>query len=114
METSKTELGDFVDDLKDYIQTSAEVYKLQAIEKVAVAGSGIFINLILLIVTSMAFLFVSIAAAYLIGEWLGQTYLGFLVVAGFYVLVGMVIQFTRDKGLKDTITDSIIRSIFKS
>ena len=114
MESSKTEFSELVDDVKEYINTSAEIYKLQATEKAADLGAGMAINIVLLIVTSMAFLFVSIAAAFLIGEALGKTYLGFLIVAGFYVLVGMIVVFARDRGLKESIADSIIRSIYKS
>lgn len=114
MESSKTEFSDVVDDVKDYINTSAEIYKLQATEKAADIGAGMAVNLMLLILASMAFLFVSIAAAFLIGEALGKTYLGFLIVAGFYVVAGLIVLFASDRGLKDSIADNIIRSIYKS
>jgi hypothetical protein len=114
MESTKGEFSELVDDVKEYIQTNAEIYKLQASEKAADMGALLAINVVLLIVASMAFLFVSIAAAFLIGELLGKTYLGFLIVAGFYVLAGLIVLYARDRGLKESIADSIIRSIYKS
>lgn len=83
MDPVKNDFTNLADDLRGYVETTVEIYKLQATEKIADLVAGMMINIILLVVVSMAFLFFSLAAAFLIGKALGETYLGFLIVAGF-------------------------------
>lgn len=114
MDSVKNDFTNLADDLRGYVETTVEIYKLQATEKIADLVAGMMINIILLVVVSMAFLFFSLAAAFLIGRALGETYWGFLIVAGFYALLGLVIHLMKNKGLKNSIADGIIHSIHKS
>lgn len=114
MDSAKNDFTNVVDDLRGYVETTVEIYKLQATEKGADLAAGMMLNVILLVVVSMAFLFFSMAAAFLVGRALGETYLGFLIVAGFYALLGLVIHLMKNMGLKNSIADSIIHTIHKS
>jgi len=44
----------------------------------------------------MAVLFISIALAYKIGEWVGGVFSGFAIVAGFYGIVAIAWWFVKD------------------
>jgi hypothetical protein len=113
MEDIKTGLVDIADDLKDYIQTSADLYKMKATEKGAEIGANMILNIIAGVFIALAFLFGSLAAAFSISEWLDSQYSGFLIVAGIYTLVGTVILILKGKGWKTSLADSIIKQIYK-
>ena len=108
----KANLEDLADDLKDYLKTSAELYKMQASAKGAEMGAEAILGIIILIFLSMAFLFASIAAAFSISAWLGKEYSGFLIVAGVYLLVALVIIFFKNKGMKRSLADKIVNQIY--
>jgi hypothetical protein len=113
MEDIKTGLADIADDLKGYIQTSADLYKMKATEKGAEIGADFILNIIAGVFIAMAFLFASFAAAFSISEWLESQYSGFLIVAGIYALVGFVILIQKGKGWKSSLADSIVKQIYK-
>ncbi|HMT30428.1 MAG TPA: hypothetical protein PKD91_14230, partial [Bacteroidia bacterium] len=73
-------------------------------------------NAIINIVTAVFILiflqFVSIAAALGLGVVFGEAYLGFLAVAGFYGLIGLIIMATKDKWLKINLVNNIIKSLY--
>lgn len=108
----KANLEDVADDLKEYIQTSAELYKMQATAKGAEMGAEMIIGIIAGVFGAMAFLFASIAAAFSISEWLGKQYSGFLVVAGVYALLTLVVLFFKKRGLKTSLADSIVKQAY--
>lgn len=112
MENAKSEVESLADELKDYINTSADLYKLKATEKGAEIASSVTISLTIVLIATMALLFTSFAAAYLISEALGKDYIGFALVAAFYLLVGIVLILVKDKWLKGTIADNIIKAIY--
>ena len=53
----------------------------------------------------------NIGLALIIGEWLGVTYLGFLILAGFYALTGLVFYFNKNSWLKTPVNNRIIKKI---
>jgi hypothetical protein len=59
-------------------------------------------------------LFVSQALAYFIGGIFGKTWLGFLLVGGFYLLAAIVIWIAREKMIRLPIMNSIINRLFNN
>ncbi|MBL0340990.1 MAG: phage holin family protein [Bacteroidetes bacterium] len=112
MDTIKNEMNDVVDDIKDFVNVSAELYKLKATEKGAAIASTAIINIILGVFASLVLVFISFAIAFGIAEMTGKIYLGFLIVAGFYALACFIILITKDKWLKSSLVDTIIKSIY--
>jgi Putative Actinobacterial Holin-X, holin superfamily III len=98
--------------LKAYINTEIELAKLIAAEKL----SKVFSNLIAVIFVSFVFLlcvlFASFTVAYLVGEWTGEMWMGFLAVALFYLLLGIIAWFTREKFIRVPIMNAILRQLF--
>lgn len=99
---------------KDYTETSIELFRLNAIDKTADLVSSLFVKLILVMVVAMFTLFINIALSLYIGKLLDETYLGFLVVSGIYLVVAIVILLFNDKLLKVPLTNLIIEKLLKT
>ena len=53
--------------------------------------------------------FASIALAIVIGEWTGKLYRGFLIIAGLYLLAGIIIWMTKERLLRLPIMNSLLK-----
>jgi hypothetical protein len=101
------------DHVKEYINTRVELTKLRLAEKTSLVIS----NLIAVTVVVLLFLFVivfgSIAGAWALSEWIGKSYSGFLIVAGFYLLLGIIVWMARDKLIRFPVMNIIIKQLQK-
>ena len=111
-EKPNPDLEDIVDELKSYINTSIDLYKLKASEKGAEIASSAIINVVMGVFVGMVFLFASLALAFCLSEYFDKMYLGFLVVAGIYTVLALVILLAKDRWLKSTLIDNIIKAIY--
>ena len=99
--------------VEQYARTSFEIYKLKAINMFAGVFAGIATGVILWLIFLMLLLFLSIGGAFYIGKSLGAYHHGFFIIAGFYLLLGILIYIFRVKCLKNVINNVIIKQIFK-
>ena len=96
---------------KDYVETRADLFRLKAIKKTAEVGSSIVSKVILAIVFSSFFIFLNVALGLWLGDLTGKNYLGFFIVAAFYLIVGIIIYSNRQKIISSPIADSIIKKM---
>lgn len=96
------------DDLKVYFNTNIALVKLQALDRISAIGAVIVAGLILGIIFLIFIMLGSVSAAIYIGILLGSYALGFIIVAGFYLLVGLVLLASRKTSLVNPIRDVII------
>ena len=94
---------------KDYVDDRIELAKLKAIDKACNAASSIVSILTLFIVFFIFFIVLNIGLALLIGDLVGKSYLGFLILAGIYAIAGLVLLKGRNKIFKAPIAGMIIR-----
>jgi len=94
---------------KDYIDNRLELYKLKAIDKSSSIASSVISGIALFVVFFIFFIVLNVGIALLIGDLVGKSYLGFLIWAGFYLIVGLVIFFKREKLFKTPVSGMIIR-----
>ena len=80
-------LSDLADSIKRYLQLRLNIIKLEVMEKTARVVSLTIAAVFLLLVFVLFLLFVSLAAAGLAGDLLNSQALGYLCVAGFYLLL---------------------------
>lgn len=99
------------DKTKDYVETRADLFKLKAIKKTAEVGSSLVSNVIVGIVFSSFFIFLNIALGLWLGDLTGRNYIGFFIVAGFYLIVGLIIYTNKEKIISSPIADSIIKKM---
>lgn len=93
---------------KDYVDTRLELYKLKMIDKTTSVASAVISGAALLIVFFIFFVVLNIGVALLIGDLVGKSYLGFLILAAFYAIVGLVLFYKRNKIFKTPLTKMII------
>jgi uncharacterized membrane protein YcjF (UPF0283 family) len=99
--------------VKEYADTRIKELKLNAAEK----ASGIIANLVagmaVVLLLLLCIVFASIALALLLGLWLQHTWAGFLMVAGLYLVFGIVIWFMRTKWIRLPFMNAMIGQFFK-
>jgi len=94
-EEVKENLSDAEATARSYIDSSRQFYKLKGF-KVLMKGVMVFVKIASVgIMVVLALLFLSISAAFWIGSELDKTSLGFLIVGGFYLLLGLIIYLFR-------------------
>ena len=113
MENLEIKFTRLTEHVEDYFKTREELAKLTAAEKSSVILSELLTFTIILFAFSIVFLFLSFAAAYMIAEYSGKTYLGFIYVTGFYLLLGILLLVNRKKWLRNPVMNSIIKNFFK-
>lgn len=96
--------------VKDYAGKRLELLKMEATEKSSVVA-GTTTYLVLIAVLALFFIILlNIGLGFLIGTWVDNYGLGFLILAGFYLLLMLVIFLAR-KAIKDKVANKIIKSI---
>ena len=100
--------------LKKYVNTNYELLKLEAAERSSVLGSGLMSGLVLALVGILFIFFLSLAAGFYISTCLGNNYAGFMIVAGFYLLVCLILLIGRRKLLEKPFRDKIIQKMFST
>jgi len=62
----------------------------------------------------MFFMILNIGIALWIGEMLGKSYYGFLILSGFYAILAIIVQIFSNRWIKKPIRNSIILQMDKS
>lgn len=108
-----THMEELATGARNYFKTRVEVVKLNAAAKVSSVTSNIIARIIVAVVFVFFLFFAGMAAGFALGEWFGKTYWGFLAVAGFYLLAGIIVWIAREKMIRIPIMNSIIQQLFK-
>ncbi|MEP7230662.1 MAG: hypothetical protein ABI691_10450 [Ginsengibacter sp.] len=111
IEDKPTGIEELFNKVKEYAETRLSLYKLIAINKAAGFFSTFIISLILILVLFTVILCVSIGGALLIGQWLGAASYGFFIVAGLYLIVGLVLYSMRGNILKNPVSSKLIKEM---
>lgn len=109
----KQEISDLIDKTKEYVKVRADIIKLTAAEKTSKAVAAIVVGSILLICSLFALLFLSFFAGFYISEKMDNSYYGFLVVALFYIIIGLIVFFTKSGMIEKPIINKVLKSFFK-
>ncbi|GBL35466.1 hypothetical protein EMGBS15_10610 [Filimonas sp.] len=98
--------------LKNYVNARIDEVKFEAAEKT----SALLANLLAGLIVSLIFLFfigfASVAIAICLGNWIGHLWAGYLCVAVFYLLAGIIVWIGREKLIRLPIMNSLIRQLF--
>ncbi|MFL5748858.1 MAG: phage holin family protein [Niastella sp.] len=101
------------DHVKEYINTRVELTKLQIAEKSSLVVSQVIAVTIVALFFLLFLIFGSIAGAWALSNWIGKPYSGFLIVAGIYLLLGIIVWAARGRLLRFPILNAIIRQLQK-
>jgi hypothetical protein len=97
----------------EYTKTSLELVKLKALDKTSDVVSSLIPHSVVLIIITSFMIFLNLGLAFWLGEILGKTFLGFFVVAAFYLVTGIVLHFFMHNWLKKLICNYIIKQALK-
>lgn len=113
MEENTTLFGNLLDKVENFIQTTTELVKLKAVDKLISVASNIVSGIVFSILVFFFLLAFNMGIAFWIGEALGKFYLGFFIVAGFYVLLIIILALFKNSIIKAPLTHSILKKISK-
>jgi len=102
-----------IEKIEDYAKTSAELYKLKAIDKGTDIFTSIVSRIVIILIVTLFFLLVTLGLCFYLGEVLGKTHYGFFAVAGIYIVVAGILFLFRTFLLDNPLNDFIVRQIFK-
>ena len=109
MEENAKLLESLLERATEYGKTSFELVKLKALDKTSCVISSFASSSVVFILIALFLLFFSLGLSFWLGEILGETCFGFFVVAVFYVVIGIVLNFFMHKWLKRIFTNYIIK-----
>lgn len=113
MERIATSVDTLFEKVEDYSKTSLELIQLKAISTSADVLSSVTALIAVGIVAALFTLFLNIGLGLYIGKLLGDYYLGFFIVSGFYLFLGLVIFFLKDTLIKQKISDLVISKLIQ-
>ena len=97
----------------DYVETRLDLLKLKTADKSADIISSIASRHLILSIVIIFIIILNIGIALLLGELLGKLYYGFFILAGFYLITGLILYMNRRTWFKVPVTNLILRKIFK-
>jgi len=98
-----------IDRSKEYAGNRLELLKLKIVDKSSNVVSSVIAGIALFVVLFIFFIVFNIGIALLIGDLVGKSYLGFLILAAFYAIAGLVLFKGRNKIFKTPVTQMLIR-----
>lgn len=106
------DVGESIGYMRAYVEQEIESAKLTAAEKISIATSSVMTGFILALLAGLVFLFCSIALAFFLGSVFESVPLGFLSVAGIYLLVLLLVYIFRKRFITDKIVEAVIQFLF--
>lgn len=115
METNATtpENLNLYEKAENYTKTSLELIKLKTVSATADALSTVTSRIAVGAVVAFFTLFLNIGLSLWIGKVLGEYYYGFFIIAGFYLIVAIILHKAQHKLIKTPIGNMIVSSILK-
>jgi len=99
--------------VRDYIATRIEVVKLEIAEKTSLVMGNLIAGAVVALLFLFVIVFGSLAGAWALSDWIGKRYSGFLIVAGFYLLLAIIIWFARARLIRFPVMNAIIKLLHK-
>ena len=104
-------LDDLFDKVEGYVQTTIQLIKLKATDKVADIIGQVVTQIVTIVLFFFFLLMINLGIAFWLGRILGQAYYGFFIVAGVYAIFVAILIIYRKTIIKAPINNSIINKI---
>lgn len=95
----------------DYLETRIELVKLQAVNKITDVVSSFISRLVIVIIAVLLVVVLNTGIAIWLGEVLGKMYYGFFCLAGFYLVLIIILAAGRHSWLKKPIGDKLVKKM---
>lgn len=107
-------LEEISEKLKGYIQTNYELIKLQTIERSSVILDDLISNFLVGQVVMLFIFFSSICVGFYFASLIGEYYIGYTIITGFYFMCSLILRLLRRKLIEGPIRVKIISKILTS
>ncbi len=111
METKTDLIEPLLERAESYSKTSFELLKLKALDKAADVSATLFSRSLFILIVSFFAILLNIGIALWLGDLLGKSYYGFLIVASCYALAGIILLIIHPF-IKSRVNNAIIRQLF--
>jgi hypothetical protein len=109
METPVTLIESLFERVEVLGKTTYELSKLKLLQTTINVVNTLVPRLSVIIMISLFALVLNIGIALFLGELLGKSYYGFFIVAGFYLVAGIILHFFLHKWIQKPISELIIK-----
>lgn len=109
----KEDAKDILNHTGDYLETLYKLNVVRATKKASDIASGVVNSVLLFFFTLCILLFLSVAAAWWLGDVFNSPALGFLSVAGFYLILVIILLALRKNVITPFIKNSLIRKVYE-
>lgn len=107
----KNKLEQLFFDMKEYAETRFDIAVLNVQDKVAEVLSSMASAIVAVVFLVFIIFFISVGAAWWIGQALENPAAGFFCIAGFYLLVAIVVLMNKEKWIKLPIINALLKKI---
>ena len=111
MFTPTPPVQDLFDDIKEYVITQRKLLLTVASKKGVDVLYVVIVGAIFLTILFFFIVLFSFAVAFGLGNWLNSLFLGFLIVAFFYVFLGVLVWIFKDRLIKTFLLKVFINSL---
>jgi hypothetical protein len=112
MEKAYAHIEELADSVKEYVNTRVESAKLTLAEKSSAMIANLAAGMVVAVVFLFFLIFAGIALALVLGEWIGQNWAGFGIVAGIYGLLAIIVWFARGRLIRLPVMNAMIKQLF--
>ena len=109
----KEDAKDVFNHASDYAETFYKLNLVRLSRKVSDVASGVVNSFLIFFISLCILLFISFAGAWWLGDIVQNRALGFLIIAGFYLLIILVLVLMRKKVISPFIKNTLIRKIYE-
>jgi hypothetical protein len=106
-------VSEISENVKAYIRLKIDLLKLTLTEKLSLIISALLISVILFLVFLFISMFISVAFIFWFRDHAGPLYVGALIVAGFYFLIGVIVFLMRNSLFIDPLVSQITKILLE-
>lgn len=113
MDELKAKAGELTESVSDYLRTYYDLKVIKLTDKVTSAAASAIATMTVLFLSIFVLFFSGIALGIWFGHLLNNTALGYLLVAGLFLLVIIIVVAARKKLVFPMIRDRLLNKIYK-
>lgn len=103
-----------IEKLRDYVNIRIAQVKLSVAEKISKVAALVVAVLMAALVFFLFLVLLSVAGAIAIGQWLQNYWLGFLIIAGIILIIGIMLWNFKEKWIQKPIMNLLIKTMFSN
>lgn len=114
MENIATNIDKLYQKAEQYSKTTLELVKLKTIDKTSDIISSLAVSLIMILIVAIFTMFINIGVALWLGAVFNNIAMGFFMVSGFYLIVGLIVYLNRQCLIKTPVNNLVIKKLLES